>query len=130
MDIEKEKRIRPRARRNGFTIPNPFLTDDIKVVDMDNLTAEQKAMPIVKHDYSYAKRPQFASFFTFAFVQYNRNKVKDDDATAEQVIGERAFFKDYESAKEFFRIVRDTDFIDYLPSFGLAVRRRVQGQSI
>ena len=108
--METPTKLRPRARRNGFTLPNPFLTDDIKVVDMGNLSAEQKAMPVVKHNFSYIRRPQFERLFTFAFVEYSRNKVKDDDSTAERVIGERAFFKDYDSAKEFFKLV---DFIEY-----------------
>ena len=111
--MENETRFRPRARRNGFTLPNPFLTDDIKVVDIENLTNEQKAIPLVKHDYSFIRQPQYETFFVFVFTEYTRNKVKDDDTTCEQVIAERAFFKDYESAKEFFKLVCDTDFIDY-----------------
>ena len=111
--MDMTKRDRPRARRNGFTIPNPFITDDIKLVEIDKLTDEQKAMPIKKYNYSFIRQPQFENLFTFAWIQYTRNQVKDDDSTAEQVIAERAFFKDYESAKRFFEIVRDTDFIDY-----------------
>jgi len=107
------KRDRPRARRNGFTLANPFITDDIMVVDIDNLTEEQKAMPLIKHNFHYVRQPQFEHLFVFAHVEYNKRQIKDDPTSAIRVIGERAFFKDYESAKRFFEIVRDTDFIDY-----------------
>jgi len=109
MDNEKiPKRL--RARRNGFTVPNPFLTENVKVVDINNLTNEQKAMPLMNHDYSFLKQEQFANLIDFHWVEYKRNKVKNDDTTAELVLGERPFFKNYECAKEFFKRV---DFIEY-----------------
>jgi len=121
------KRIRPRARRNGFTLPNPFITDNINVVDINNLTDEQKAMPLVRHDFSYIRQPQFEHLFIFAFTEYSRNIVKGDDSTAEKVIAERAFFKDYESAKEFFRIVSQALYTIYetvLLSFVISRKKR------
>ena len=113
LSMEILKRERPRARRNGFTIPNPFVSENLNIVDMDNLTDEQKTYKIKKHDWTFIRQPEYVGLFIFVHVQYDRNQVKDDDTTKETVIAERAFFKDYESAKEFFRLVRDQDFIDY-----------------
>ena len=109
MDNEKiPKRL--RARRNGFTVPNPFLTENVKVVDINNLTDEQKAMPRMSHDYSFLKQEKYADLIDFFWVEYKKNKVKDDNSTAELVLGERPFFKNYECAKEFFKRV---DFVEY-----------------
>ena len=106
----EKTRVRQRANRNGFTLNNPFLTDAVKVVDMENLTAEQQAMPRVEHDYSFLRQPQFESLIDFAFVEYKQNAIKNHPETARQVIGERAFFKDYAAAQEFFKLI---DYIDY-----------------
>ena len=83
---------RQRFNRNGFTINNPFLTDALKQVDINNLAAEQEAMPKIEHDYSFMKQPQFEKYFTFAYVEYMKNEVKHDPSTARLVIGERPFF--------------------------------------
>lgn len=109
MIIDKP-RIRQRVNRNGFTLNNPFLTDVIKVVDINNLTDEQKAMPRIEHDYTFLRQPQFESLVEFAFVEYKQNEIKNHNETARQVIGERVFFKNYDCAKEFFKLI---DYIDY-----------------
>ena len=109
MELDK-KRFRQRANRNGFTLNNPFITDSVKLVDINNLTDEQKQMPKVEHDYTFLKQPQFAKFFTFAHIQFLKNEVKHDPTTARFVIGERPFFKDYECEKEYFKLI---DYIDY-----------------
>jgi len=101
---------RERTRRNRFTINNPFITDDIVVLDKDNLTDEQKALlgAEVKHDFSYIKQPPFEKYFTFAIVEYDR---KENKQVIGKVVSERCFFKDYESACEYFRQI---DFIRYV----------------
>ena len=113
MEIDK-KRNRQRANRNGVVINNPFITENVKIVDINNLTDEQKAMPrITKNDYSFVRQPQFEKFFTFAHHQYKQNQVKDDPSTAIFVIGEKPFFKDYESVKEYFTLTMGEVNIDY-----------------
>ena len=107
--MERKKRYRPRANRYGFTINNPFITEDTKVVDPDKMTDEQKA--IFKgsvHDMSELRQPENEKYFTFAFVEYER---KENFEVVERVIAERVFFKDYISAQEYFKSI---DFIDYV----------------
>jgi len=67
-----------RANRNDFTIANPFITDEmkIKIVDMDNLTDEQKAMPKQDHDYTFQKQPHLVNFFIFKWCEYTKNAKK------------------------------------------------------
>ena len=52
---------RERVRRHRFTLNNPFITDDVKALDPDHLTDEQKALLCkeVKHDFSFIRQPQF-----------------------------------------------------------------------
>jgi hypothetical protein len=108
--MEKPKRVRDKAIRFAFTLPNPFVTENTKIVDMENLTDEQQKFTRVHHDYTIPRMPEYVSYFEFHHVEYTRNKVKDDPTTAEQVIAERIFFKDYDSAKEYFKAI---DYIDY-----------------
>jgi|GEM_PF-1179009 len=108
--MERTKRNRNRANRFAFTLPNPFVTENTKIVDIDNLTEEQQTYTRVHHDYSIPKSQEYAHLFEFHNVQYTKNLVKDDNSTAVQVIGERIFFKDYECAKEYFKLI---DYIDY-----------------
>ena len=42
MDNEKEKN--PRQRRHRFTINNPIVTDDVKILKPDEMTDEQKEL--------------------------------------------------------------------------------------
>ena len=88
---------RERARRNRFTLNNPFITDDITVLDPNNLTAEQKELlgKEVKHDFSYIKQPQFEQYFTFAIVEYDK---KENNQVIGKIVSERCFFKDYNAA--------------------------------
>jgi len=73
-------------------------------------TDEQKAMPRVEHDHSFLRRPRFENLVEFAFVEYTQNEIKNRPETARLVIGERAFFKNYDCAKEFFKLI---DYMDY-----------------
>ena len=107
MTKSKTKRFRQRANRYGFTINNPFITDDIKIIDPDNLTDEQKTYPRTTHDYSFIKLLDYEQFFDFATVEYDK---KENGLVVGKLIGERAFFKDYVSAQEYFKTI---DFIDY-----------------
>jgi len=115
-DTDKVKNPYERVNRNDFTIANPFVTDEmkIKVINIDNLTDEQKAMPRQDHDYSFMKQPHIEKFFVFKWCEYTKNAVKNDDSTAFQTIGERAFFVDYESAKEYFKYLHENFVIDYV----------------
>lgn len=101
---------RDRARRNQFTLNNPFITDDVKVLDPDNLTDEQKALlgKEVKHDFSFIRQPQYEQFFTFAIVEYDK---KENKKVIGKVVSERCFFKDYAAACEYFKQI---DFIRYV----------------
>jgi hypothetical protein len=101
---------RERARRNRFTLNNPFITDDIKALDPDNLTDEQKALlgAEVKHDFSYIRQPQFEQYFTFAIVEYDK---KENKQVIGKVVSERCFFKGYNAACEYFKQI---DFIRYI----------------
>ena len=101
---------RERARRNRFTLNNPFITDDIKVLDRENLTDEQKALlgQGVKHDFSYIRQPQFEQYFIFAIVEYDK---KENKQVIGKVVSERCFFKDYNAACEYFKQI---DFIRYV----------------
>ena len=115
--MDDEKQFEPKsdkARRNNFTIANPFiadLTDTVKIVDMNNLTDEQKAMLFIEHDYSFVRSlPCYDKYVEFAFCQYPKRQIPSDRNSAIQVLGERIFFKSYDTAKEFFKLI---DFIDY-----------------
>ena len=114
--MDKVKNPYDRVNRNGFTIANPFITDTmhLKIVNMDELTDEQKAMPKQDHDYTFIKQPQFEKFFVFHWCEYKKNAVKDDDSTAFQTLGERVFFVDYQSAQDYFKLLFDTEFIEYV----------------
>jgi hypothetical protein len=101
---------RERTRRNRFTLNNPFITDDIKVLDPDNMTPEQKEMlnKEIKHDFSYIKQPQFEKYFDFAICEYDK---KENKQVIGKLVSERCFFKSYEMASEYFKQI---DFIKYL----------------
>jgi len=102
----QKKRFRQRANRYGFTINNPFITPGIRVLDADNLTAEQKKLlGKVKHDYSALK--DYPELFDFALVEYEQ---KDGDCIIGKIVAERAFFKNYAAVQEYFQLI---DFIDY-----------------
>ena len=104
----KTTRYRQRANRYGFTINNPFITEDIKVLDINNLNDEQKELlGKTKHDYSLIKQPEFKKYFNFAVIEYDH---KDNMEVIGKVVAERVFFKDYISAQEFFKQI---DYIDY-----------------
>ena len=108
----KDNRInRQRANRYGFTINNPFITENIKVINPDKMTDEQKAIfQDKRHDYSHLKTPENEQYFDFILTEYVVNKVKDDDSTAHTIITERIFFKSYEMAEAYFKTI---PFIDY-----------------
>jgi len=108
--MEKLKRNRNRANRFAFTLPNPFKTETTKIVDIENLTELQQTYTRVHHDYSIPKMPEYSKFFDFHYVEYTKNLVKDDPSTAVQVIGERIFFKNYDCAKEYFKLIEYIDF--------------------
>ena len=105
--MQKTKRYRQRANRYGFTINNPFLTEDVKTVDPDKLTAEQESYTKTAHDYSSIKLPKYEQFFDFTYIEYNKNVGGQEIG---KLIGERAFFKDYKVVQEYFKTI---DFIDY-----------------
>ena len=42
--MAQKKRNRQRVNRYKFTINNPFITDDVKALSLDNLTDEQKEL--------------------------------------------------------------------------------------
>ncbi len=101
---------RERARRNRFTLNNPFITDDVKVLDPNNLTDEQKALlgKEVKHDFSFIRQPQYEQYFTFAICEYDK---KENKKVIGKVVSERCFFKDYDAACAYFKQI---DFIRYV----------------
>lgn len=104
----KPIRFRRRAHRYGFTINNPFITDDITVLDPDNLTAGQRELlGKVTHDYSVLKRQEYEQYFNFALAEYDQ---KEDNRVIGKIVAERAFFKDYKAAQEYFKAI---GFIDY-----------------
>jgi len=115
---ENDKDVNPygKGSRGKFTIANPFITDEMKliIVDLDNLTDEQKAMPRQAHDWSFAKQPHLAHFFVFHWCEYTKNAVPNDESTAFQTIGERAFFVDYESAQNYFKYLHENHFVEYV----------------
>ncbi|MCL2755696.1 MAG: hypothetical protein FWE45_01440 [Firmicutes bacterium] len=103
---------RERVRRNKFTINNPFFRDDmkdIKVLDPETMTDEQKAMlnKDVKHDFSFIRDKGFEKYFVFAICEYPKREKKEIVGT---LVTERCFFKDYESACEYFKQI---DFLRY-----------------
>ncbi len=102
---------RQRANRYGFTINNPFVTEDIKVVDGTTMTDAQRAMlDADRHDYTHLKTAENAQFFDFVLTEYTVNAVKDDDSTAKTIIAERIFFKSYDAAAAYFKTI---SYIDY-----------------
>ena len=102
----QKKRFRQRANRYGFTVNNPFITPGIRVLDVDNLSDEQRRLlGKVKHDYSALK--DYPELFDFALVEYEQ---KDGDCIIGKIVAERAFFKNYAAAQEYFMLI---DFIDY-----------------
>jgi len=110
--IDKPKRERPRFWRYGFTIANPFITDRVKVINIDELTEEQEQMPQIEYDYTYLESiPNWDNYIEYRWVEFSKNKVWNDYSTSYQAIAKRCFFKDYESAKEFFKLI---DYIDYV----------------
>jgi len=123
--MNKIKRNRPRASRYGFTINNPFITDEIKVVDINNLTDEQKAIFRENaHDYSVLKEPQNEKFFDFAFVEYD---IKENFEIVQKVIAERVFFKDYQSAENYFKTIEFIDYFCFQYEKGLMGNLHLQG---
>jgi hypothetical protein len=103
---------RERTRRNKFTINNPFFRDDmkdIKVLDPETMTDEQKSLlnKDVKHDFSFIKDKGFEKYFVFAICEYPKREKKEIVGT---LVTERCFFKDYESACEYFKQI---DFLRY-----------------
>ncbi|MCL2228541.1 MAG: hypothetical protein FWC00_01785 [Firmicutes bacterium] len=108
--MDKPKRNRNRAVRFAFTLSNPFVTDNVNIVNMDELTAEQQGYARTHHDFSFHKLPENEKFFLFHHCQYEKRLVKDDPTSAIPVIGERIFFKDYKSAQEYFKTI---EYIDY-----------------
>ena len=110
-----EKKKPPKARRNGFVINTPFLTDKVKIVNINELTDEQQALERTNNDFSYLKQPAWEKYFDFVYCQYPKNRVFNDPTTEMQVIGERAFFKDYQTACDFFKeFFKHHDWIRYV----------------
>jgi len=116
MARQEYKEGRFRARRNKWTINNPFLStfkenaEKHRVVDINNLTDEEKAIyQPDKHDYRYIYENGLKDFVEFAFCEYMTLDDKGNDAGL--IIAERVFFKDYESACEFFKRI---DFVKFV----------------
>jgi len=85
------------------------VTDSVKILDPDNLTDEQKALlGKVKHDYSKLRENCNEKYFDFALTEYD---LKENNEVTGKAVAERAFFKDYKSAQEYFKSI---DFIDYI----------------
>ena len=123
--IMQKKRFRQRAARNRFTINNPFLTDDIRVLAPDNLTEEQKGLlGKVSHDYAYLKQPQYDGLFVFAIVEYD---LKDNNQITGKAVAERAFFKDYQSACEYFKSIEFIDYVCFQYEQGASGNKHLQG---
>jgi hypothetical protein len=123
--MQKIKRFRQRANRYGFTINNPFVTDDVKVIDRDNLTAEQRELlGKVAHDYSFLKQPEREQYFDFRIVEYEQ---KDNGQVVDRVVAERAFFKDYASAQEYFKAIGFVDYVCFQYERGAGGNKHLQG---
>ncbi|MCL2570333.1 MAG: hypothetical protein FWE16_03950 [Firmicutes bacterium] len=111
--FNKPKRFRPRANRYRFTINNPILSDvAIKVLNPDEMTDEQKELyernQNRHNSYADLKAPEYEKFFDFAICEYEQ---KEFGMEFSKVVAERIFFKSYEMAQEYFKII---DFIDYV----------------
>ena len=119
------QRIRPRAFRNKFTINNPFITEDVKVLDPDNLTDEQKSLlGKVTHDYAYLRQPQYSDTFVFALTEYD---LKENNEIVGKAVAERAFFKDYKAACEYFKTIEFIDYFCFQYEQGKSGNKHLQG---
>jgi hypothetical protein len=111
MNNKHTMRNRQRANRFGFTINNPFLTDSIKVLDINNLTAEQQELYEKckgdKNRFAHLKTPDNEKYFDFALTEYNEY---ENNEIIGKKINERCFFKSYDLAQEYFKTI---DYIDY-----------------
>jgi hypothetical protein len=109
--MDNEKVSNPRQRRHRFTINNPIVTDDVKILDRENLTDEQKELlnRNTPTDYSFIKdNEKFRDLFDFHLCEYDK---KEDNTIVGKIVAERAFFKSYEHAQHFFASI---DFINYV----------------
>jgi len=101
-----QKRNRQRVNRYRFTINNPFITEDVNVLNIDTMTDEQRALfERTRNDYTHLKGQPF---FDFAVCEYSQ---KEYGETFSKVVADRIFFKDYRAAQEYFKTI---DFIDYV----------------
>jgi hypothetical protein len=100
---------RQRANRFGFTINNPFITDDIKILTPDIMSDEQKQIyEKNKQDrFTHLKTPDNEKYFDFAVIEYNEY---ENGEIVGKKINERCFFKSYDLATEYFKTI---EFIDY-----------------
>ncbi|MCL2796976.1 MAG: hypothetical protein FWD58_02855 [Firmicutes bacterium] len=120
-----QRRFRQRAARNRFTINNPFITEDTKILDPDSLTDEQASLlGKISHDYAYLKQPQYEGLFVFALVEYD---LKDNNQITGKAVAERAFFKDYESACAYFKTIGFIDYVCFQYEMGASGNRHLQG---
>ena len=104
----QKKRNRQRVNRYRFTINNPFITDDVKVLCLDSLTDEQKELfekSRSRNDFAHLRD---LPYFDFAVCEYSQ---KEYGEVFSKVVAERIFFKDYAAAQEYFKKI---DFIDYV----------------
>jgi len=111
MAKQEYKEGRFRARRNKWVFNNPFLsTFTGRVVDVNNLTDEEKKIyEPDKHDYRYIYENDLQDYVEFKMCEYMTYDKKGDETGL--IIAERVFFKDYESACEFFKQI---DFIKFV----------------
>jgi len=104
----QKKRNRQRVNRYRFTINNPFITDDVKVLCLDSLTDEQKELFEKSRNRNDFAHLRDLPYFDFAVCEYSQ---KEYGEVFSKVVAERIFFKDYAAAQEYFKKI---DFIDYV----------------
>lgn len=103
-DFEEIDDSSSQARRWCFTINNPFGTD-IEEIDMSNNTLPFKTD---YYDSSFMDSLKQSDLFNFKYV---KGKKKIDDDKFEEFVYERAFFKDSDSALQYFRSLENFRYV-------------------
>ena len=111
MEMGNQEQKNTRQRRFRFTINNPIVTADVTILKLNEMTDEQKEIynKTEPTDYSYIKESEkFRDLFEFHVCEY---PIKEDNQIVGKRVRERAFFKSYEHAQQFFG---GLDFVNYV----------------
>ena len=106
--MQKKPGYRQRVNRYRFTINNPFITEQVKVLTLDTMDDEQKELYEHSRDRNDFNHLREFPYFDFAIVEYSQKEFAD---IFTKVVSERIFFKSYEAAQAYFQKI---DFIDYV----------------